>query len=200
MIRLAQAVVVEGKYDKKTLENIIDAYIITTDGFGIFKDKEKCDLIRNLSKKNGIIVMTDSDSAGAVIRSYLKNICKDGSIINVYIPQILGKEKRKAKCGKEGLLGVEGMTSDIIKQALINSGVNEFKEIKVKKKITKTDLYKIGLSGSADSSDLRKRLSVFLGLPSNLSANAFLDAVNAVYGYDGFFEEWKKWEQEADKN
>ena len=200
MIRLCQAVVVEGKYDKKTLENIVDAYIITTDGFRIFKDKEKCDLIRTVSQKNGIIVMTDSDSAGAVIRSYLKNICKDGSIINVYIPQILGKEKRKAKSGKEGLLGVEGMTSDIIKQALINSGVNEFKEIKVKKKITKTDLYKIGLSGSNNSSDLRKQLSVFLGLPSNLSANAFLDAVNAVYGYDRFFEEWGKWEQEADKS
>ena len=161
LIRLSQAVVVEGKYDKKTLENIIDAYIITTDGFGIFKDKEKCDLIRRLSRENGIIVMTDSDSAGAVLRSYLKNICKDGSIINVYIPQILGKEKRKKEFGKEGLLGVEGMTADIIKQALINSGVNEFKEIKVKKKITKTDLYKIGLSGSANSSDLRKRLSVF---------------------------------------
>lgn len=200
MIKLSQAVVVEGKYDKKTLENVIDAYIITTDGFRIFKDKEKCELIRTLSQKNGIIVMTDSDSAGATIRSYLKNICKDGSIINVYIPQILGKEKRKEKAGKEGYLGVEGMTEEIIKQSLIKSGVNGFCDTCKESKITKTDLYKIGLNGNSNSSDKRKRLAVYLGLPQNLSSNGFLDAINAVYGYDKFFEEWNKWVSEADKN
>ena len=123
MIRLKQAVVVEGKYDKITLENIIDAPIFTTDGFGIFKNREMCALLRTLSQRDGIIVMTDSDSAGALIRSYLKNICAGGKIINVYIPQLSGKERRKRTPSKQGFLGVEGMNAGIILAALKRSGI-----------------------------------------------------------------------------
>ena len=112
LIRLDRPVIVEGKYDKIALKNIVDALIITTDGFGIFKNKEKCDLIRHLARKNGVIILTDSDSAGAIIRSYIKKIVSDCEIINVYVPELRGKEKRKAKPSKSGLIGVEGMSPD----------------------------------------------------------------------------------------
>ena len=123
MIKLNQAVIVEGKYDKITLENVIDTTIIVTDGFRIFKNKEKRELIRLLAERRGIIVITDSDSAGAVIRSYLKQICPEGTITNVYIPQLSGKEKRKTKPSKEGFLGVEGMTQQALVDALARSGI-----------------------------------------------------------------------------
>ena len=139
MIRLKQAVIVEGKYDKITLENLIDATIITTNGFRIFRDKEKRELIRILAQKNGLIVITDSDSAGAVIRSHLKQICPEGSITNVYIPQLIGKEKRKNKPSKEGLLGLEGMSQDVILSALQRSGITgDTIQEKSGKKISKT--------------------------------------------------------------
>ena len=121
LIRLKQAVIVEGKYDKIALENVIDAVIIPTNGFGIFKDSEKRDIIRNLAKKNGIIVMTDSDSAGAVIRAYIKKIAAGAVITNVYVPSLHGKEKRKSKPSAEGILGVEGMSPEIIEEALKRS-------------------------------------------------------------------------------
>lgn len=200
MIKLKQAVVVEGKYDKITLENIIDATIIKTDGFAIFKDKEKCDFLRRLANEKGIIVMTDSDSAGALIRSYLKKICNDGKIINVYIPQLKGKEKRKASHSKEALLGVEGMSEEIILKSLQRSGVfcDESKE--KMRLVNKLDLFELGLSGADNSAALRKSLCSTLKLPVNLSSNAFLDAVNAVYGYEEFIEQVRKWQQEWDKN
>lgn len=199
MIRLSQVVVVEGKYDKITLSNIIDATIITTDGFGIFKNKEKMALIRAFAKSKGIVIMTDSDSAGAQIRSYLKGICGDGNITNVYIPQLKGKEKRKTEFSKEGFLGVEGMNKECVIDALKKSGVLDFKPIENRIKIQKTDLFSIGLSGGSNSSALRKELLRFLNLPDNLSANAFLDAVNTLFTYDEFFEEVKKWRQEEGK-
>ena len=152
MIKLDKPVIVEGKYDKITLENIVDTLIITTDGFGIFKNKEKCDLIRCLAKKNGLIIMTDSDSAGAVIRSYIKKIASDCEIINVYVPELSGKEKRKDKPSKSGLLGVEGMTPEIIENALKKSGVFSVKT-EERRKITKADMYAFGLSGREDSKE-----------------------------------------------
>lgn len=201
LIRLKQAVIVEGKYDKITLKNIIDATIITTDGFGIFKNKEKCDYIRRISKEKGIIVITDSDSAGFIIRSHIKNICgSSDNIINVYIPQLKGKEKRKDSPSKQGYIGLEGMSPKIIKECLKKSGINEFEEIQELKKITKNDLYILGLCGGENSSSKRNSICEYLELPTKLSTNSFLDAVNAVYGYDKFISAVKKWQQETDKN
>lgn len=200
MIKLNEAVIVEGKYDKITLENIIDTTIIATNGFSIFNDAEKRALIRLLAEKKGLIVITDSDSAGAVIRSHLKQICPEGSITNVYIPQLKGKEKRKDKHSKEGFLGVEGMTSDVILKVLERSGVIGKKTQKrTDKKITKPLLYTLGLSGGENSSFLRDDLAEYLDLPKGLSANAFLDCLNAVYDYDEFLKAVQQWQQDADK-
>lgn len=200
MIKLNQTVIVEGKYDKITLENIIDATIITTNGFGIFKDKAKCDLIRLLAEKQGIIVITDSDNAGMVIRSHLKQICHKGTVTNVYVPQLCGKEKRKEKFSKQGYLGVEGLDKQTILTALERSGVIgvETKEV-AEPKISKTDLFALGLSGGDNSSLLREDLAKLLNLPQGMSANAFLDCINAVYGYNAFMEEVKKWQQDKVK-
>ncbi len=185
MIRLEQPVIVEGKYDKITLENVIDALIITTDGFGIFKNKEKGALIRRLAQEKGIIVMTDSDSAGSVIRSHIKSIVGNCEIINVYLPLMKGKEKRKSAPSKEGLLGVEGMSPTIIEEALRKSGVLAQKTARIRK-ITKTDMFCFGLSGNENSAQKRKELLKKLGLPENLSSNAMLDVLNTLYGYDEF--------------
>lgn len=203
MIKLNQAVIVEGKYDKITLENIIDTTIITTNGFSIFKDAPKRELIRLLAKKCGIVVITDSDSAGALIRSHLKQICPEGTITNVYVPQLTGKEKRKDKHSKEGFLGVEGLDKQIIIDALARSGITGESVLrKSEKSITKTLLFELGLSGGMDSSFLRDDLAVYLDLPKGMSANAFLDCLNAVYQYNEFIkavEQWQKAEQDADK-
>ena len=200
MIKLKQTVIVEGKYDKITLENVIDANILTTDGFSIFKDERKRELIKKIALKNGIVILTDSDSAGNIIRAHIKNICKNGTVTNVYIPQLRGKEKRKAFSSKEGTLGVEGMTKEVLIEAFERSGISvDGQTDKITRKITKADFYNIGISGSANSSALRKSLAEFLELPDNLSSNAFLDAVNAIYEYDEFLKAVKLWRQEADK-
>ncbi len=198
MIKLNMPVVVEGKYDKIKLSNIIDATIIVTNGFSVFRDKEKRKLISLLAKKYGIIVMTDSDSAGNMIRSHIKKICPDGKIINVYIPQILGKEKRKATASKEGYLGVEGMSEKVIEEALNKSGVTVSTEIK--KKITKNDLFKLKLSGQSNSNEKRQSFLLFSGLPTGLSSSAFLDAVNALYDYEEFVKAVELWQSEEDKS
>ena len=199
MIRLKQAVIVEGRYDKITLDNVIDTLIIPTNGFSIFKDKEKCRLIRTLAQKDGIIVMTDSDSAGGVIRAYIKKIVGDGQIINVYVPQLRGKEKRKATAGKEGLLGVEGMPPEVIEAALQKSGVFAEKTEKKTRKITKTAMFSLGLSGADGSAEERRRLLRYLELPENLSPNAMLDILNVFYSADEFERVVSLWRQEADK-
>ncbi|MBR4072479.1 MAG: DUF4093 domain-containing protein [Clostridia bacterium] len=199
MIKLKEAVIVEGKYDKITLENIIDALIIPTNGFGIFKDKEKRQLIRTLSLKDGIIVLTDSDSAGRMIRSHLKQICPDGKITNVYIPKLYGKEKRKEKPSKEALLGVEGMTAEIILEALKKSGITATKGEK-KEKITKTDLFVLGLSGGDNSSKKREELSDFLEIPTGFTPNAFLDIINTLYEKEEFLRTVELWQQGKDKS
>lgn len=192
MIRLDRPVIVEGKYDKIALENVVDALIITTDGFGIFKNREKCDLIRRLARKNGVIIMTDSDSAGAVIRSYIKKIISDCEIINVYMPELRGKEKRKARPSKSGLIGVEGMSPEIIENALKRSGVFSVKE-ENRRKITKTDMFVLGLSGREDSAGKRKDFLRFLGLPESLSSSAMLDVLNNMLTADEFFDKAELW-------
>jgi len=196
LIRLNKPVIVEGKYDKITLENVIDGLIIPTDGFGIFKNKEKRDMIRTLAKRFGIIVITDSDSAGNMIRAHIKNIVGDCEIINVYVPRIYGKEKRKDHAGKEGILGVEGMSAQTLEEALKKSGVTADYTEKRGRRITKTDLYSAGLSGKENSSAKRRELLKKLSLPENLSPNAMLDILNTILTYEEFSEVIKECQTE----
>lgn len=185
LIRLDKPVIVEGKYDKIALQNVIDALIITTDGFGIFKNKEKRDLIRRLARKNGVIIMTDSDSAGAMIRSYIKKTVSDCEIINVYVPELRGKEKRKSKPSKSGLIGVEGMSPEIIENALRKSGVFSVRA-EERRKITKADMFAFGLSGREDSREKRKSFLRLLDLPESLSSSAMLDVLNNSFTFEEF--------------
>ena len=183
MLKIKEAIIVEGKYDKQRLSEFIDAPIITTSGFRVFKDKEKQSLIRKLAEERGLLILTDSDGAGLVIRNFLKGIVPADKIKNCYIPQIEGKEKRKTAPSKEGFLGVEGLSADIIKTALLSSGVDVGEERAECKSygITKSDLYEMGLSGRENSAVLRKKLMEELGLPTYLSANAFLEVINSLY-------------------
>lgn len=178
MIRLKTPVIVEGKYDKIRLSNIIDAPIFTTDGFRIFKDKEKMAFFRAVAKKCGVIILTDSDSAGLMIRNHLKKAIGDANIYNVYLPEILGKEKRKTVPSKEGLLGVEGTDDEIIIKA-----IERFTSPKSDgKKVTKTDFLLWGLSGDGSAAK-REKLKTRLSLPHSLSTNGLLDAINVLYTY-----------------
>lgn len=199
MIRLDAPVIVEGKYDKVTLSNLLDALIIPTDGFRIFKDKEKCALIRTLAARHGVIVMTDSDSAGALIRSYLKNIIGDAEIIQVYLPKIPGKEKRKKRPSKEGLLGVEGISPQVIEETLNRYGVFS-REKQTGLRITKTDLFCAGLSGGDFAFRKRKEFLDFLRLPDSLTASALLDVLNHLYTREEFLEQVSEWEKIARKS
>lgn len=187
MIKLKEAVIVEGKYDKIKLSSLVDGLIITTDGFGIFKDREKRELIKTLAKKRGIIILTDSDSAGFLIRSHIKGFVSEGEIKNVFIPDVFGKEKRKSAPSKEGKLGVEGMDRELLENALKKAGIVEEKTNPNAKKVLKSDLFEDGISGGADSKAKRTRLLKELGLPERMSANALLETVNALYS----FEEYK---------
>ena len=179
MIHLDRSIVVEGKYDKIKLSSFIGSPIITTDGFGIFKNKQKISLIKALAIKNGIIIMTDSDGAGLVIRNFLKGIIEPERIINVYIPEILGKEKRKTVPSSSGLLGVEGVSKAVIEHALKNAGV--FSDKKPAGHITKQDFYELGLTGAKNSSQKRKELLLKFDLPTNLSVNDMISALNQLY-------------------
>ena len=181
MIKLKMPVIVEGKYDKITLENVVDTLIISTNGFRIFKDKEKCALIRTFAQREGVIVLTDSDSAGNVIRNYIKNIAADGKVFNMYVPQLKGKERRKSVPSKEGFLGVEGISGQVLEKAFLQSGVTELKSVENKEPITKTDMFLYGLSGTENAQSNRKKLLKYLSLPENLSANALLDVVNTLF-------------------
>ncbi len=185
MIKIEQAIIVEGKYDKIKLSSIVNAVIIVTNGFSIFKDEEKLELIRHYARKTGIIILTDSDSAGFQIRNHIKGAVKNGKIYNVYIPDIMGKEKRKVKPSAEGKLGVEGVEKKIILKAFENAGItaSESSDNSIPE-ITKTDLYMLGLSGGNNSSILRKKLLAYLKLPSLLSANSMLEVLNTMMSYD----------------
>ena len=187
MIKINEAVIVEGKYDKIKLSGILDTVIIETDGFAIFKDKEKQQLIRFLSEKRGIIIMTDSDSAGFKIRSFINGITKSENIKNVYIPDVYGKEKRKTEMSKEGKLGVEGISTELIMSALQKAGVfcseNEKQE---GREITRTDFFEDGISGRDNSSEIRKNLAKSLGLPERISSSALLKIINSYMTYDEY--------------
>ena len=199
MIRTDSVIIVEGKYDKIKLGNIIDGTIITTNGFSVFKDEEKKRLIKDMAKKRGLVVVTDSDSAGMMIRNYIKNICQDAEIKNVYIPQIIGKEKRKEKAGKENLLGVEGISDSVLISAFQKAGVLVTGEKGNKEPITKNYLYTLGLSGHKDSKEQRRSLANYLGIIENTSSNVFLDIINTFYDKNEFERRVNKWRQEADK-
>lgn len=187
MVKLKQALVVEGRYDKNTLSQIVDAPIFVTNGFGIFRDPDTMDLLRAVAEKRGLIVLTDSDGAGLVIRNRLKSAIAPQYLLHAYIPDVYGKEKRKAAPGKEGKLGVEGMNPEILLTALRNAGA-EFlegeRQAPPSDPITKQDLFELGLSGRPDSSRKRKCLQKRLSLPENLSANALLTALNCILTKD----------------
>ena len=186
MIKIKQAIVVEGRYDKNTLSQIVDAPILETSGFGIMKDKQQLKLLRRVAQQRGLIVFTDSDGAGFVIRNYLKGAIEPKYLLHAYIPDIPGKERRKSAPGKEGKLGVEGMTPQIILDALRKAGATFFGEETAPHagSITKQDMMELGLSGGANSSILRLKLLKKLELPEHMSANALLQAVNLLYTLD----------------
>lgn len=179
MIKISQAVVVEGRYDKNTLSQIVDAAIFETSGFHIMKDKATQALLRRVAMERGLIVFTDSDGGGFVIRNFLKQIIPPQYLYHAYIPDIYGKEKRKSAPGKEGKLGLEGMSKDVILTALENCGAKF--QADEKEKITKQHLFALGLSGGANSSLLRKQLLKKLELPEHMSANAMLQALDVLY-------------------
>ena len=186
MLKIKEAIVVEGRYDKNTLSQIVDAPILETSGFGIMKDKQQLKLLRKIAVSRGLIIFTDSDGAGFVIRNFLKSAIEPRYLKHAYIPDIPGKEKRKSAPGKEGKLGVEGMTPQVILDALRKAGATVLGEDSVKTpgSITKQDMMDLGLSGGPGSSMLRKQLLKKLDLPEHMSANALLQAVNLLYTLD----------------
>ncbi len=201
--RLRQAVVVEGRYDRNSLSQIVDAPIFVTNGFGIFKDEEMMAVLRAVAERRGLIVLTDSDGAGLVIRNRLKSAIPPEHLLHAYIPDVPGKERRKAAPGKEGKLGVEGMKPEVLLAALRNAGATVLEEEPrpdpaaaahsvrhspaAGSAITKTDLYELGLSGRPDSREKRKALQRKLGLPENLSSNALLTVLNCISSRDELY-------------
>ena len=186
MIKLTKPVIVEGKYDIIKLSNLIDGLIIKTDGFGIFKDKEKQKLIRRLAGETGIIVLTDSDSAGFLIRNFLTSSLPADKITHVYIPDVFGKEKRKTEAGKEGKLGVEGMTEEILLEAFRKAGVVSETTTEKRQLITNIDLFEYGFSGRPNSQEKRKLLLKKLSLPERLSTSSLVKILNTFVTYDDF--------------
>ena len=187
MIKIREAIVVEGRYDKNTLSQIVDAPIFETNGFGIFKDKKRMTLLRRIAAQRGVIIFTDSDGAGFVIRNYLKGALPKEQVLHAYIPDIYGKERRKAVASKEGKLGVEGMTREVILEALRKAGAEEVQQIG--EPISKADLYFAGLSGP-NSSEKRKKLLEELGFPEHMSGNALLDALNLLMCREEFLRQY----------
>ena len=188
MIKIKQAIIVEGRYDKIKLSSLVDALIIETDGFGIFKDKEKRRLIRRLADERGILIMTDSDSAGFKIRNYLGGSLPEEKVFHAYIPDIFGKEKRKTEASKEGKLGVEGVPSEIILDALKKAGIDFEADEKAQQRrlITNVDLFEYGLSGTADCRERKEKLLKYLSLPTRLSTKSFVKVLNTFMTYDDF--------------
>lgn len=183
MIKIREVIVVEGRYDKNTLSQLVDTVILQTDGFGIFKNKEKVRLLRQAAEKRGLVILTDADGAGFVIRNYLKGVIPPQYVKQAYIPEIPGKERRKSAPGKEGLLGVEGMRPEILEMALRRAGATFLDEQTdvPRRELTKVDLMELGLSGRADSGERRRLLLRGLGLPEKMSANAMLEALSLLY-------------------
>ena len=198
MIKIKEAIVVEGRYDRNTLSQIVDAPIFETQGFGIFKDKKQMNLLRRVAKTRGLIVFTDADGAGFVIRNHIKSAIESKYLKHAYTPDIFGKERRKAAPGKEGKLGVEGMRPEIIVDALRKAGATIEGETPAQAPsgLTKQDLMELGLSGGPGSSEKRLALLKKCGLPERMTANAMLDALNLLYTREALLEKIKELEQE----
>ena len=190
--KLRQAIVVEGKYDQNTLRQIVDTAIFTTNGFADMKDPALLRLLRQAAQTTGLVILTDSDGAGFLIRNTLKSALPEQGVLHAYIPDLPGKERRKAVPGKEGLLGVEGMTPEILLKALRNAGA-EFEDgsapSSAKTPITKQDLFVLGLSRGPESTKKRAALLSALSLPAHMSANALLQALNVLFSHDEFFSQ-----------
>ncbi len=185
MLKIKQAVIVEGKYDKIKLTNILDTLIIETNGFGIYKDKERQKFIKKLANERGIVILTDSDHSGFQIRHFLSSMIPKEQITNVYIPDVFGKEKRKDAPSKEGKLGVEGMTSKIILEAFEKANIN-CAQSENRQMVTKLDLFDDGLSGRPNSKEKKKKLLKALNLPEFLSTNSFLSVINSSMTYEEY--------------
>ena len=181
---IREAIVVEGRYDKAALAGVVDTLILDTAGFGVFRDGEKLALLRRLAEKRGLIVLTDPDGAGFVIRNYLKGAIPKGQVKHAYVPDVYGKERRKRAPGKEGKLGVEGMSPDVLRRAVLNAGATVLDGAAPERaagNLTPADLFALGLSGTADAAERRGELLKRLGLPERMSAKALLAALNALY-------------------
>ena len=182
-LRIKEVLVVEGRYDKNTLSQVVDGTIIETKGFGLFRDPEQMALLRFYAETRGLIVLTDSDSAGFLIRNHIRSSIPAGSVKHAYIPDIPGKEQRKSSPSKEGKLGVEGMTPDVLRNALLRAGatvVDGETEPGSGLRLSKADLYTMGLSGGSKSREKRKQIAIQLGLPERISADGLLEAVNTL--------------------
>lgn len=186
MIKLDRPVIVEGKYDVIKLSNLIDGLLIKTDGFGIFKDREKQQLLRRLAAEKGIIVLTDSDSAGFLIRNFISGIVPNDKITHVYIPDVFGKEKRKIAPSAEGKLGVEGVSEKLLLEVFKKAGVTASVSEEKRRLITGLDLYEAGLSGGSGSAEKRKMLLKSLSLPERMSTSAMIKILNTFVTYDEF--------------
>ena len=190
MYKVKEAIIVEGIYDKTKLEGFIDGIILTTHGFAVYTNEDFIKTIQELARKTGIIILTDSDSAGVRIRNFVKQTVREGVVKHAYVPDIVGKERRKSHASKEGLLGVEGMSEETIIKSLRDAGCEiDDKSFTGKEgDITKADLYMLGLSGGKDSVQLRNKLSKELNVPAKLSANMLLDVLNRLVSYDELVE------------
>ena len=189
MLHIKETIIVEGKFDKERIKRICDAPIISTNGFGIFKSKKLLNTIVSLAKTTGIIILTDSDRAGFVIRNYIKQcVGNDGVVKHAYIPSVAGKEKRKDKPGKEGLLGVEGISDDVLAKILSEMSVDKYETVDMNSKLTKSILYSDGLSGKPDSLLKRRQVLESLNLPVRMSPNAMIDFINKADLYDKYKE------------
>jgi len=204
MIKTDRAVIVEGKYDKIRLSSLIDALIIETGGFSLFNNSEKKQLIKRLAETRGIVIVTDSDAAGFKIRNYIKNFASNGDIVNVYIPDIPGKEKRKDKPSKEGKLGVEGINSDILAEAFARAGITDAYKSggsdNARRLVTKLDLYEDGLSGGENSAEKRRRLLESLSLPKRLSASQMPEVLNSFFTYEEYKDAVRRAEKYSNDN
>ena len=189
MRSVKEVIVVEGRYDKNSLSQVVDATIIETSGFGIFNDKQKQKLLRTMAEARGLLVLTDSDGAGFVIRNFIKSCIDPKLVKHAYIPDVYGKERRKAKSSKEGKLGVEGMKPQILLDALMRAGATLDDSVPEQSaaRISKADMYARGLSGKPGSTQLRKQLLKQLDLPERMTADGLLDVLNATMSREDFF-------------
>ena len=191
MVKIKEAIVVEGRYDKNTLRQVVDTAVFTTEGFGVMNNKTLLSFLRTVAETRGLIILTDSDGAGFVIRNYLKGALPKDRVCHAYIPDVAGKEKRKTAPGKEGKLGVEGMTPEVLVDVLRRAGATFEDESAAKPvvPITKTDLFELGLTGGPDSKAKRLALLKKLKFPAHMTTNAMLEALNVLYDRETFLEE-----------